>query len=422
MLLRALLIFLLAGGCSAQTVPLFSEVDGILQELSRMTGWEVKRKVPSEVLPKGEFAKILEQGVKDAERDKDVHATELTLKMFGLAPWNFNLARESAALMGEQAAAYYDGKKKRLYFVKDPAANDTPLYEQRLELAHELAHALADQQFPIEKYMRAAKDDDASTARQAVVEGQASWLSWAYLNLRTRGRAEVPASVMNQLADAAGQTGAEFPVLSQTPLYMRESLLFPYTEGMKFQDAIFRREGKASFDKVFRDPPLSTQDILHPDAYERGVVPTHPQLLRLETVVGKEAGHFNRLIDGDVGEFDFSALLRQYISDRAGSQAASGWRGGFYELYGHKKEKYPLLVFASEWESAAAAQRFFELYQQVLRAKWQHMEVQTASPTELRGTGDTGDFLLRLDGAFVHGMEGIHGSPDYAPQTRGLVR
>jgi len=414
MILRVFIVLLLAAACPAQTIPLFSEVDGILQELSHITGWKVKRKVPSEVLPKEKFAALLEESVKDAEKDKEVHATELTLKMFGLAPWNFNLARESADLIGEQAAAFYDVKKRRLFVVSADMSGN----EERLALAHELAHALADQQFSLDKYISGAKDDDGATARQAVVEGQASWLSWAYINFRSKGRAEVPASVMTQLADSAGTTGADFPVLSQTPLYMRESLLFPYTEGMRFQDAVFRKDGAAAFDKVFRDPPHSTQQILHPEAYARGLIPTHPQVPLLETVLGKEAGQFKRLIDGEVGEFDFSALLRQYTSDRAGRQAAAGWRGGSYELYGHKKDKYPLLVCTSEWESAAAAKRFFELYQQVLRAKWKQMEVRSASPTEIRGTGDTGDFLLRLDGVFVQSIEGIHGSS----QTRGLVR
>src|ERR1041384_2934270 len=98
MILRAILLLILAGACSAQTVPLFAEVESMLRDLSRITGWEVKRKVPSEVLAKEKFAALLEEGVKDAEGDKQVLATELTLKMFGLAPWDFNLARESANL------------------------------------------------------------------------------------------------------------------------------------------------------------------------------------------------------------------------------------------------------------------------------------------------------------------------------------
>jgi len=421
MILRVLLVLLLAGVCPAQTAApaLFSEVDGMLQELSRMTGWKVKRKVPSEVLPKEKFAALLEQGVKESERDKGVRATELTLKMFGLAPWSFNLARESADLIGEQAAAYYDVKKKRLFVLNGTFLNSSGSgSEERLALAHELAHALADQQYSLDKYISAAKDDDASTARQAVVEGQASWLSWAYMNLQSSGRAEVPAYLLKRLAESAGATGADFPVLERTPLYMRESLLFPYDEGMRFQDAVYRTDGSAAFDKVFREPPRSTQQIMHPETYARGMIPTHPLPLRLEAVLGKEAGEFKRLIDGDVGEFDYSALLRQYTGESAGREAAAGWRGGFYQLYGHKKDKYPLLVHVSEWESPAAAQRFFELYRKVLRAKWKAMEVRTASPTEVSGTGDTGDFLLRLDGAFVHSVEGMKGSP----QTRGLVR
>ena len=418
MILRALLFLFLASAAWAQSAPVFSEIDSIMAELSKITGWEVKRKVPSETISKEKFAAIIEESVKDAEDDKDVLATELTLKMFGLAPWTFRLARESADLIEEQAAAFYDVQKRRLYVMENTVQNRGSMNEQRLALAHELAHALADQQHSLKDYMEDAKEDDESTARQAVVEGQASWLSWAYMNARATGRAEVPRGLLDDLADSAGAVGSDFPVLAATPLYMRESLLFPYTQGMRFQDAVYRSAGRAAFDQVFREPPRSTQHILHPSTYEERLTTTRPKPPKLEASLGREAGEFKRLIDGDVGEFDYSALLRQYTSEREGEDAAAGWRGGYFRLFGHKKEKYPLLEHISVWESPEAAARVFALYRRVLDGKWDRMEIRSESPTEIRGSGDTGDFLLRADGAYVHVIEGIGGSP----QTLGLVR
>src|SRR5215813_11452087 len=113
--------------------------------------------------------------------------------MFGLVPQDFNLARESADLITEQAAAFYDYRKKRLFVLDTNQSSN----EQRLALAHELAHALADQQHPLKKYLKDAKDDEDATARQAVIEGQASWLSWAYLSLRAGRKAEVPSALLD---------------------------------------------------------------------------------------------------------------------------------------------------------------------------------------------------------------------------------
>ena len=121
---RLFLILSLAGAALAQTpaqtsappsAAIFSQVDEILRTLSEITGWKVQRTVPSEILSRDDFRKMLEEGVQDAETNKETHAAEVALKMFGLVPQDFDLARESGDLLAEQAAAFYDYKKKRLF-------------------------------------------------------------------------------------------------------------------------------------------------------------------------------------------------------------------------------------------------------------------------------------------------------------------
>lgn len=401
-IVRLIALLLASLAASAQSSELFSQVDGMLASLSRMTGWRVKHKVPSESLTREKFAKLIEESVAESENDKGTRAAELTLKMFGLVPWDFKLAREAANLLEEQTAAFYDIRKKRLFVLEGTPDGA----EQRVALAHELAHALADQQVNLRKYMEGAKGDDADTARQSVVEGQASWLSWAYMSEQSGGRPEVPQRLLEELSDV-GATGDDFPVMSQTPLYMRESLTFPYSAGMKFQDAIYRKYGKDAFNRVFSDPPLSTQEILHPTLYGDDVAPTQPTVPKelIEGVLGKGA-KLKLLTQGDVGEFDYSAILRQYGNASAGRAAASHWRGGVYRLYEQKIDKAPLLVHVSDWDSPTAAREFFRLYLGVLRAKWKKIDIKKDTITEVSGTGDTGDFLLRIDGTSVQCLEG----------------
>jgi len=404
-----LLIAVFVGAASAQNTSaqtssaLFAQVDEMLKGLSEITGWKVQRSVPSENLPREKFAKMVQEGVKDAEGDKETRAAEITLKMFGLVPQDFNLARESGDLITEQAAAFYDYKKKRLFVLDTTSSSD----EQRLELAHELAHALADQQHSLKKYLNDAKDDEDSTARQAVVEGQASWLSWAYLLRRSGRPAEVPATLLDQLANSAGASGDGFPVFSQAPLYIRESLTFPYTDGMRFQDAVYRKLGAGAFERVFRDPPHNTQQIIHPDIYLLSRAAALPVPIAIETVIGKDAKRFRMIADGDIGEFDFSVLLRQFVGEQAGRAASSHWRGGSYKLYESKDTKSPLLTHASQWETPEDARTFFLLYQNVLAKKWKKMEIDSSTEREFKGSGDSGRFTIRLDGNIVQAMEGI---------------
>jgi hypothetical protein len=176
---------------------------------------------------------------------------------------------------------------------------------------------------------------------------------------------------------------------------------------MRFQDAVYRELGPAAFERVFRDPPRSTQHIMHPQTYLMSRMPTKPALPRLEESAGNEARRFRILADGDVGEFDYGVLLRQYVGETEGREAAAHWRGGVYRLYEHKRAKYPVLAHSSEWDSPEAARAFFELYQRVLRAKWRKLEISSSSSGRVTGTGDNGQFSLRLDGVTVHSIEGI---------------
>jgi hypothetical protein len=215
MLRRLFLLALFAWTALAESrTPLFDQVGPILMGLSEITGWKVERKVPAEILKQTDFRHFMQEHMKDAS-PKELRAQEITLKMFGLVPQDFNLAGETVDLMSEQAAAFYDYNKKKLFVLDSTPDGD----EQRVALVHELAHALADQHHPLGKYMReGAPDDDASTARQAVMEGQAQWLTWAYLSFRSGGPPELPLGRLDQLASSAG---AEGPVYSKAPLYIR---------------------------------------------------------------------------------------------------------------------------------------------------------------------------------------------------------
>jgi hypothetical protein len=403
MFVRLVLLALLVAPAPAQQKPssLFQEVDEMTKSLSEITGWPVKRKVPSKIITKDEFRHQVESRMKGASANKGVRAEELTLKMFGFVPRDFDLAKETVDLVSEQAAAFYDYSKKRL-FVLDSTNEGT---EQRVALVHELAHALADQQHPLGRYLKkGSPDDDASTAREAVMEGQATWLTWAYVSKRSGGKAEVSAEMLEKLTDNSGAGGADFPVFSKEPLYLRESLVFPYDEGMKFQDAVYHQLGRKSFDEVFSRPPRSTQQILHPKTYVADEKPVDVDPPLLDKAIQKQ---FRVLNDGVVGEFDHSMLLRQFVGDKEGRAAARSWRGGAFRLYEHKSDKSPVLTYASEWTSPDAARHFFTLYQRVMKGKWKEMKVTEKTTDHVYGKGDYGKFELRVSGTSVTSIEGL---------------
>ena len=387
--------------------PLFSEIGTIENGLSEITGLRFTRGVPYGLINKEQLRRYLEDRIHDI-KPADIRAEELTLKMLGLIPPDFDLRQNTVDLLTEQAAAFYDYNKRRLFVLEGSEAGS----EERMVLVHELAHALADQHFPLRKYIReGSQSDDGSTARMAVMEGQASWLMAAYLSKLGGGSADVPDAILQLMTNTVEGSPGQYPVFSKAPPYIRDSLVFPYNEGMLFQNAVYKKLGREAFSEVFRNPPVSTQQILHPDRYLSHSAPSIPDP---PAVPG--AHELRMLAEGSLGEFDLRVLLSQYISKDEGEQAAAHLAGGSYALFEYKHGKLPLLTFASTWDSAESAGRYLELYGRVLKGKWKKLEVASQTAVEITGHGDTGYFRAWKDGASVFHLEGLQ-SPIQGPQS-----
>lgn len=385
---------------AADERPLFSEIGAMEQSLTEITGLRFLHEVPYGVLNKDQLRRYLEERIKSAIKPADLRAEELTLKMLGLIPQDFDLRQSTVDLLTEQAAAFYDYNKKRLFILEGSGAGT----DERIALVHELAHALADQHFHLGKYIHeGARSDDGSTARLAVMEGQASWLMTAYMSKLNGGPPEAPDKMLDLMTTSISTSAAQYPVFSKAPLYIRESLVFPYTQGMLFQNALFRKLGRNSFAEVFRNPPVSTQQILHPDTYLSHRAPRIP-----ETPEVPEPRQFRKLAEGSLGELDYRVLLTQHAGQEEGSQAAAHLDGGSYQLVEHKHDKYPVLAFASTWDSEDAARKYVALYRRVMQGKWKNVEWQLDTASKLEGRGDSGGFRLWIEGNTVKQLEGLH--------------
>jgi hypothetical protein len=384
---------------AAPAQELFTQIGAIKEGLSAITGLAFTRDVPYALITKDQLRKYLEERLRDTMKPDDVRAEELTLKMLGLVPKDFDLRRNTLELLTEQAAAFYDYNQKRLFVLKGAGEGE----EERVALIHEMAHALADQHFHLAKFIHEGmKSDDDATARQAVMEGQATWLMMAYLAREAHSAAEVPAAMIEMMKKSVESSAVQqYPVFSQAPLYIRESLVFPYAEGLAFQDAVFRKLGKDAFAEVFVRPPASSGQILHPKRYLE-----HAGLAIPKPPAAPGAREFRKLADGTLGEFDLRVLLEQYTSADEGVAAAEHLVAGSYELLEHKREKFPVLEMASAWDSPESARTFFELYRKVMRGKWKKLEITSETPERVEGRGDSGYFRVWVDGVTVNQIEG----------------
>src|ERR1019366_8582688 len=176
----------------------------------------------------------------------------------------------------------------------------------------ELTHALQDQRIGLTQWSRVgpediAKDvgqdnlhiqtDEADTARDGGAEGPAMVVFLDYTLKPTGKTLENSPDLMEKLKDTVSDTSGS-PILARAPLLLQKSLLFPYSEGLSFEDAILVKAGEeAAFSNVLAIPPSSTFEIMNPAAYMARVpVP----VLRLADI--------HPLIDADYTPYDVGVM------------------------------------------------------------------------------------------------------------------
>ncbi len=390
----ALLVFFVAPLCGADAAFLL-KVNLYLKEASELTGFRVERKVPAAMMSAAELERYLKSKMQTEVDGDKVDTEELVLKMFGFAPPDFKLKETTLELLQEQAAAFYDFKAKKLYVLDHIQEGLGPEL-----LIHELGHALADQRYGLSKFLKGAKgDDDAALARMAVMEGQAMWLMGEHAARQTGQSLRNSPELVKRLSQSNEGNDDAFPVIKRVPLYLKESLMFPYSHGFRFQAAVCERDLEC-MKRVFEQPPASSAQVMHPELYFAGVLPE-----KVSAPLPPKGSRWRSRADGTLGEIDMDLLLRTFGKQSAG--LVERFRGGSYRMYENRKSHNILLSHASVWKDEESAQEWMEAYNSLLPSKWKTFEVKHRSAQSLEGTCDRGGFRVHREGRTVIAEEGL---------------
>src|SRR5262249_6398542 len=182
----------------------------------------------------------------DAAETQRIARSEVVLKKLGYLPRDFNLKNYLVTASTRSLGGFYDFKSKTMNLV-----DWVGLDEQRPIMAHELTHALQDQNYNLMTWqlvpnyvssMRVAVEDAVeSSARRAVVEGQAMIVYFDYL-LKPYGRTlgDTP-NAMAFLKGGLTSTYDTSLVVRNAPLLFKETTLFPYREGFMFEMELMQK-------------------------------------------------------------------------------------------------------------------------------------------------------------------------------------
>src|ERR1700678_1602896 len=235
--------------------------DEVLAQMSQILALPIKEPLKKSLRSKQEIREYLIREEKEDRTDAERYNDEKTLEAFGLIPKDFPLDAFMLDVLTDQVAGLYDPKAKEFYI-----ADWIPADEQREVMSHELTHALEDQSFDIDTWIKAARpNDDAEAARDSVSEGTAlaAMVDYALRDQHT-GVRDLPNVGMMIRAGAVSEMNKD-PQLAKAPGYIRDSLLFPYLAGTDFSQQFLKAHtGWQDLAIVFQNPPVSTQQILHP--------------------------------------------------------------------------------------------------------------------------------------------------------------
>jgi hypothetical protein len=369
-----------------QAKQLFALVDVLMKFSSDESGLPIKDTVKRQLTTRAAVESYLEEKFNEDQGSKRLERDEIVLRKFGLLDHDFELKPFLLVLLKDQIEAYYDSKTKTVNLLDWVDAD-----EQKPVLAHELTHALQDQHSNLEKWDDQTPDDvstdaagdqdhltkdEMDTARDAVAEGQATAVMMDYM-LKPAGKSivkdpEVMDFVRNQMS-----ASQDSPVMARAPLLLSESMLFPYREGLSFEQDIWMDQGQtAAFAGALDHPPTSSWEIINPRQYEKRAIPAIPLLPDIHPLVDKLYQPYDI---GQVGQLDLHIMAKLFGGDDAARDLTPAWNGGLYWAGQLRSATTPAeqsdtaslaLFYLSVWKNDASAQAFTKLYVDSLGRKY----------------------------------------------------
>ncbi|MBI3947902.1 MAG: hypothetical protein HY321_18430 [Armatimonadetes bacterium] len=336
--------------------------------------------VPAEYLSREALRDRITKEMAKEMSDAEMAARQKAMARFGFFAPDFPLKEITRRVLTEEVAGFYDPESGRLSLVEDDRPPEAQSWweqllggkrrrdprTEKIALVHELAHALMDQHHDLLSMLRSAEEDeDMSLAVTGLIEGEASLTMMVGEN----GEANLEMltapprllnflfSLLRPLLPFAGGPG-----FRAAPPIVQETLLFPYMKGITFCLALTSPTGTwRPVDDAFAAPPISTEQILHPERYPDDA----PVALSLPDLAPELGADWSPVCANVLGELQTRVLLSQALPPLDASLAAEGWDGDAYRVYerapagdGEGKPPETALAWATTWDTPEDAAEF----------------------------------------------------------------
>lgn len=334
----------------------------------RLRSLRFARAVPVRVQSRADIVAF----VRDRIEDEELEEARLFYVAIGLLPEDVDLRTLVIDVMGEQIAGFYDPPRHTMVVRDDVMEEMTRLVVRggtilgtpsSMVLVHEYVHALQDQRLGLRSHEdEDERSIDEDNAYAALVEGDATltMLGVGFLEgdgrtlddlTRTRGL------LRSQLANDADR-GPPGSALASAPAILRAPLMSRYLDGLVFTGALHGghdrpdRSGFRAIDDAFRDPPTTTEQILHPARYAMG---DRPAAIALPAVSSMIDAGFVALDDETLGELEMSVFFAQGTSRDRDRDAAAGWDGDRIRVLHRPSDHALAFLWLTRWDDEREA-------------------------------------------------------------------
>jgi hypothetical protein len=338
-----------AGGSTpARSTPRDDRVDRLvaaaLVETSRVRELAALGPVRGVTLSRKEMAAQVKRAI-DREVPPEVVAAQGELLVaLGVVPLGFDYVAALVSLMSSELAGYYEPAEKTMYLASDLGAA-----ERAATLSHELVHALQDQHYDLGKLLDYRSDDsDAQTAAHALAEGDATS---AMLDQLLAPRGVKATDLSEQLLGVQVRAAAELASgAPEVPDILKRSLVAPYVDGIGLVHFLRRRGGWAEVDRIWKAPPSSTEQLLHPEKLLAREPP-----LSIAAPAPPAGGPSETVLTDVLGEQSVRLLLEEWVPRASAESGASGWGGDRLAVF-HSDDRFAVAIHLRA-DSAEAALR-----------------------------------------------------------------
>jgi hypothetical protein len=378
---------------AAQNAAIVSTTAAVLKETSELRELSILKNVKSGAQSRADIERMIIKNLDADTSPEEMHAAEVLLKAFGLAPQEFAYRSFLIKLLSEQVAGYYDPKAQQFYL-----ADWIELDGQKPVMAHELTHALQDQHFNLKRFEKWPKgDSDAELAAHALIEGDATLAMTLYM-------AKNPLIALAFIRSLGGQEAAT-EQFKQAPRALRESLLFPYEEGSAWATQVYKRGGWEMVSQAFSKLPQSTEQILHADKYFTYEAPQKLTLPDFKLALGPSW----KRIDYDVnGEWGCYLILDEFLNDSTESKRASaGWGGDRFAVYEALQPGETFIAQLTAWDTPLDAKEFFDAYSKRISKRYSGAKELKSTTEQIEWETSAGGAAMELRGSRVAILEGM---------------